>query len=852
MGEVYRARDTKLGRDVALKVLPEEFTADPDRLARFEREAKVLASLNHAHIAHIYGLEEADGQKALVLELVEGSTLAARIARGPVPVDEAIPLFRQIAQGLEAAHERGIVHRDLKPGNVKIALDGTVKILDFGLARESAVDPSQEEVSRSPTLTRDATEAGVILGTAPYMSPEQARGQVVDRRTDIWAFGACLHEALTGQRAFDGESVADVLGAIVQKDPDGALPSSTPRRVRELVEKCLRKDRSRRLQHIGDARLELEDVTAGEEPDPGAPQASVRLPRLASGLAAGLAIGAALMWLIQGRLASRDVPAPGLVQLTAKPPENTVLSAALSADGKYLAFADLGGLNIQVTATGEEHSVPLPNGLVVDEVDWFPDGATLLLASSTSALWKTSIFGVAPRKLAEKAFRAVVSPDGKRVAYLSAAQAPSRQVYVMGVEGEDPRPLARGVGGESFWELGWSPDGEWLLVGAWKMVGAEKRTSIEALRLATGERHTVLSDPRLWQNWRAVLPFIWTPGGRLVYARHEPPPGIRSSNLWSVAIDAAGTVRGEPSRVTQLPGVNFRDLSQAGDGSIAFLAERNQSDVYLADLTGSVDAARSLTSDERDDYPGSWTPHGRTLVLLSDRGGSVRAFRMDLDSGTSLSLSSQADEVELAAVSWDGTSVLHRSSEKWFRTPIEGGPGELLLTSGEELHCAFPARRCVLGERDEGAAEYVFFELDPQGGKGPERARISDNPPFTNWDLSPDGERVAIVHLDGRIRLLELDSGSERVLEDQAWWFGEFVSFAAEGGSLFVDGSRLGRPATRQSLLRVSFGSKTTVEELRYRRNVWHVLPKASPDGQHLAFGAMMFTANAWMLSGVR
>ena len=224
---MYRARDTKLDRDVALKVLPQAFTDDPDRLARFERESKVLASLNHPNIGHIYGLEEAEGQKALVLELVEGPTLADRIERGPIPVDEALPIAKQIAEALEAAHEQGVIHRDLKPANVKVRPDGTVKVLDFGLAK--AVDTAPEgDPSQSPTLTAAATQVGVIMGTAAYMSPEQARGRSVDKRADIWAFGCVFYEMLTGQKAFEGDDVSLTLSAVLQREPDWSLLPPLP------------------------------------------------------------------------------------------------------------------------------------------------------------------------------------------------------------------------------------------------------------------------------------------------------------------------------------------------------------------------------------------------------------------------------------------------------------------------------------------------------------------------------------------------------------------------------------------------------------------------------------------------
>jgi serine/threonine protein kinase len=270
MGEVYRARDTKLNRDVALKILPDIFAADPERLARFQREAQVLASLNHPNIGAIYGLEESNGVRALVMELVEGPTLAARIATGPIPLAEVLPIARQIADALEAAHEQGIIHRDLKPANIKVREDGTVKVLDFGLAK--AMEPaagSSPSVSQSPTFTTPAvTEAGMILGTAAYMSPEQARGKTIDKRTDVWAFACVLFEMLIGRAIFTGETISDTIAAILEREPEwGALPAETPAGIRQLMQRCLDKDPRRRLRDIGDARIEIDDVQSGSQPD---------------------------------------------------------------------------------------------------------------------------------------------------------------------------------------------------------------------------------------------------------------------------------------------------------------------------------------------------------------------------------------------------------------------------------------------------------------------------------------------------------------------------------------------------------------------------------------------------------
>ena len=277
MGEVYRARDTKLGRDVALKVLPEAFTADPDRLARFEREARVLASLNHPNIAQIHGLEETGGTRALVLELVEGPTLAARLVQGPIPLDEVLTIAWQIAFALQGAHEAGVVHRDLKPANIKVRDDGTVKVLDFGLAKgldpaPATAPPPDADPMQSPTLTASVTRmgAGLILGTPAYMSPEQAEGQPIDTRGDLWSFGVILHEMLAGERLFAGETVAQVLARVIDRDLDlSVLPPSTPQPVRRLLARCLERDRRRRIRDAGEAISDLEAaMSAPQGPAP--------------------------------------------------------------------------------------------------------------------------------------------------------------------------------------------------------------------------------------------------------------------------------------------------------------------------------------------------------------------------------------------------------------------------------------------------------------------------------------------------------------------------------------------------------------------------------------------------------
>ena len=338
MGQVFRARDTKLDRDVAIKALPTAFAHDADRLARFEREAKTLASLNHPNIAAIYGLEESGGMAALVMELVEGDDLSQRIARGAIPLDEALPIAKQIAEALEAAHEQGIIHRDLKPANIKVRPDGTVKVLDFGLAK--AMEPGATiapSVSQSPTMATPAmTQAGMILGTAAYMSPEQARGKSVDKRADIWAFGVVLYEMLTGARLFAADSVPETLGLIFSHEPDLALlPAATPARVRTLIARCLVKDPRRRLRDTGDARLDLADAqSATPENDPLPGVAPKKRERLAWALAMLMALVAGVL----GVRALRPAPVAPETHLTITTPPTRDATLAISPDGLKVVF----------------------------------------------------------------------------------------------------------------------------------------------------------------------------------------------------------------------------------------------------------------------------------------------------------------------------------------------------------------------------------------------------------------------------------------------------------------------------------------------------------------------------------
>ncbi len=425
MGAVYRARDAKLHRDVAIKVLLPAVANDPDRLARFSREAQVLASLNHPNIAHLHGIEESNGITALVMELVEGEDLSQRIARGAIPLDEALPIARQIAEALEAAHEQGIIHRDLKPANIKVRPDGVVKVLDFGLAK--AMDPagaSSDHAMNSPTISLHATQAGMILGTAAYMAPEQARGSVVDKRADLWAFGVVCYEMLTGTRLFEGTTISDTLAAVLRAEPDWTkLPADTPPPIRKLLRRCLDKDRKKRLADAADARLEIDEVLSGSDPvTTGAaapPRKPARRELAAWGLAAILSLG--LLVVSIGRLTAPAVES-STTRFSLAPPDGATFHSGAGGRGGW------------------------GSPLVVS-----PDGRRIVLvvadAAGTQRLWIRMLDATAPQALAgtEGASGPFWSPDSQWIAFF--AEGKLKRVAASGGETQILCDSAAGGGG---------------------------------------------------------------------------------------------------------------------------------------------------------------------------------------------------------------------------------------------------------------------------------------------------------------------------------------------------------------------------------------------------------------------
>jgi serine/threonine protein kinase len=881
MGEVYRAKDTRLDRVVAIKVLPAHVSQDPERKARFEREAKTVASLNHPHICVLHDVGHQDGVDFLVMEYLEGETLAERVAKGPLPIDQVLRYGTEIADALARAHKEHIVHRDLKPANVLLTEAGA-KLLDFGLAKLSQQPSVGNAGSALATVSRPSgplTSPGTALGTVAFMSPEQARGEELDARTDLFSFGAVLYEMATRRQAFTGTTSAIVFDAILNREPPPPLTLNPelPPRLADIIGKALEKDRDLRYQTAAEICADLKRLKRDSDSSRAATQAPLgnsagsgirgRQRWIAAGCAA-LALAAIIFFRAEKGGTTREdgqrsaVKAP--VQLTANPAETSVLDAAISPDGKFLAYVDGAGLFLRLIDSGEAHGVALPEGFAPYEVSWFPDGNRLVLAaaspgSRSNALWTVSILGGAPRKLRDAGRGARVSPDGAHIAFLSSPLAligAVRGVWVMGPNGEEVHPLFPEREEDSYWHLAWSPDGSHLACGRWSTgQGQQPRAvAIESRAIEGGPPSLLVEQQDLFQNWVGVLPFVWSLDGRLVFARREPSPNDDSSNLWSVRIDShSQKASGEASRLTQLTGFNLRRLSLSSDGRrLAMRLVRNQPDIHVSELAPdglALSRSWQLTTDERSDLPDAWLPDGRTLLLESTRAGSLDVFRQDVR-GSAIETVAGGPGFQGGAVpSPDGAWVLYWSGGDLMRVPVSGGPAEKLanIATADKLECVPSVTRCVLGELDTSRNQYVFSALDPLSGKGQELARIEARPPFNNWSLSPDGARVAVVHnSNDRIRLVSLGDGRETEIHVQGWSRFEYVSWSGDGKGLYANGSS---PSSYYAaLLHVDLEGRARV--LREEQHAWFVAPVPSRDGHYLAYSRMPFHGNVWMLDG--
>jgi serine/threonine protein kinase len=724
MGEVYRARDSRLNRDVAIKVLPADVAADHDRLARFEREAQVLASLNHPNIANIYGVDDSSGTPGLVMELVEGPTLADRIAKGPIPLDEALPIAKLIAEALEAAHEQGIIHRDLKPANIKVRADGTAKVLDFGLAK--ALDPVASvlgNATMSPTLSMHATHAGIILGTAAYMSPEQARGKAVDRRADTWAFGCVLYEMLSGRRAFEGDDLSIMLASVLRSEPDWrALPADVPAAIRRLLSRCLQKDPTQRCQAIGDARIDIADVLRGptRSVDPALEGVRPRPSRpLRALVASALSFAVALaLWT-----AWRPASSPPMLRLdVTTPPTIEPFSFAISPDGRQLVFVASNQKTSQLflrpldrvaaePLTGTENATyPFwsPDGRAIaffaegklKRLDlsggaphvlanapngrggtWNGDGTIVFSPTITGGLWQVSATGGPTSELIRTGGQYSIRwphflPDGRHLLFTAMlGQADTRGVYVGSLDGRRPT----------------------------RILSIEAEADYTAGNLFFVDQGTLLARP--FDPARAALtgepvPIAQMVGGDSALGH----AGFSTSNAGVLAYRSGTAIQRQIGWVDRvghvLDVVVAPDASPLSNVELApdarqFAFNRNtkgNGDVWLLDVSTRIE--RRLTSDPALEVGPVWSPGGDRVVFRSSRNGKYDLFEKQANGATDERPLLVTDQ-DKAPQDWshDGKILLYASqdattqSDLW-ALPLDGDskPFPVARTDFDEVH----------------------------------------------------------------------------------------------------------------------------------------------------------------------
>lgn len=863
MGEVYRAEDTRLGRNVAIKVLPAALADDPERMQRLAREARVLATLNHPNIAAIYALEETDGLRALVLELVPGLCLVECLAGGGLPLPEALSICRQVATGLEAAHDRGVVHRDVKPANVMITPAGQAKILDFGLAKSVSYVGSD---SQAPTLTGDLTTPGAIAGTVSYMSPEQARGLACDQQTDIWAFGCLMYETLTGRRLFAAANPADTLLKILSTDADlSGLPPETPPRVRQLIQRCVRRDPKQRLRHIGDARLELEEDT------PDAPAVALASPRSQLGWTAVLlaAFAAGLAgWFLRARLVA---PAPpqnihvqrltdrvGLEETPAMSPDGKSVAFVAEAEGRRQIWVRLlaGGTPLAITRDDVDHYGPR----------WSPDSGSLIYYTAgkqpgeAGTIWEISALGGIPQRLVSALGPADLSHDGRNLAFFRFQTGGSIELAVASRDGSRARTVTR-LPGALHSNPRWSPDDR-RIAFLREPGGPFFTVSLLVADLAGGEPQQVVRPASLLQG------FAWIPdGSRLIVSSAQGstityPP---TYNLWAAPVGGSAPAQltfGESS-------YEFPDVGK--EGRLVVSRVRTQSDIWKFPVTGepadNVRRGVRITRQTGQVRTVSVSPDETEAVFLSDNGGHVNVWATRVADGTMYPITRESDPRVLVAVPlWSprGDLINFLSSRNsttrdlrlWLVKPDGSEPRDLEITG---------AGACWSGD-----GQWLYYQDVEKGVNRIRKVRVDGGQPVTvrndnavGCAAAPDGSTLyyakALSQASGtwdfEVRSAKPESGASGLI---GYVSGSRVPVSPLNFQPYLspDGKWLGMPLNDGSTsnlwaLSTSGGAWRKLTDFR-PRNV--VIPRRiawSRDGKHLYASVSEIDADIVMLSGL-
>jgi len=875
MGVVYKAEDTRLGRFVALKFLPENVAHDPQSLERFRREARAASALNHPNICTIYEINESESQTFIAMELLEGQTLKHLIAGRPMEIDMVLELGIQIAAALEVAHSKGIVHRDIKPANIFVTKHGQAKVLDFGLAKLTVHELGAATSAPTLTMEENLTSPGTAIGTVAYMSPEQVRGKELDGRTDLFSFGAVLYEMCTGVLPFQGDTSGVLFEAILNRAPVAPvrLNPRVPARLEEIINKALEKDREIRCQSGAELKADLKRLQRDSISGTAAHMTAIVSHPSSKKWQVGGAVAAAVVIVatLAGWLASHRGTPSKVAQaistarrLTSNPTENSIAVSAISPDGKYLAYSDRTGTYLRLMSTGEAH-VLLSDKTDVQYLNWYPDSARLLLAWAPSptakiGLWAMPILGGNPRQLSEEGWSGALSPDGSQITFLKSADygETGSEIWITSADGSGQRKIVSVPDdGTVFSSPVWSPDGRWIAYDKLRSGNYSNEGWVELFNVEHGTTSTLVVQPLL--GWGLV----WLPDGRLIYAVSEPPPAQNTSNFWSIVVNlVTGRPSGPPLKITS--GEDFVDLPSATtDGKmLAFSRCKVQLDVYVAEYFAKgphLSMPRRLTLNDADDLPFDWTVDNKSVLFLSNRTGGTSVFdifKQRIDENSAEMLVSSPQQKEVPRLNPDGTQIIYLTppetqtgpqTARLLRAPIQGGPSQVILEGPDiaNFQCSrAPANVCILAQSE--AKSFVFVAFDPMKGTQREVAKLEQKGGGFNWSLSPDGTTLGTVELSGtnqQINLISLTGQPPRTITLKEWNNLLSIDWAADGKGFFISSNPTGHLST---LLYVDLaGNAHPLWQLKNFQASWGI---PSRDGKYVAIAAPTIECNAWMV----
>jgi Tol biopolymer transport system component len=848
MGVVYEALDTRLERRVALKFLPPHVASSPQALERFEREARAASALNHPNICTIYSVGEHDGMPFIEMERLEGETLRERVARGPLAIADVVSLALQIADALDAAHARGIVHRDLKPGNIFRTGRGVAKILDFGIAKlETAPDP----------------DPGGVIGTVSYMSPEQASGQPVDTRTDLFSAGAVLYELATGRLPFQGPSSGAIRRAILETDPvpPRRLNPAMPAALERIILKALQKDRARRYQQAAELRADLERVQ----------RRAGRSRHYALGAAAALLVlsaAAGAVWYSSRARGDMFDANFRLRQITHSANEHSVGGGTISPDGRTVAFTDDRGIHIRDIDTGGTQHVPqsdvVSNGLNWDlSPGWLPDGRAFVANlgapddGNGSSVWMVPVTGT-PQKIRDAAHALALAPDGSMIAFVTQANRyGARWIRVMDRDGAGERELFDAGAGNWIAGLVWSPDARHV---AYVSVDDAGSGGTIFVRDSGGGPPVTIFKP----DEPDVLHGLgWLRDGRLLYSLRQSAGGTSGGSVpcthWQMRVYDGGRRTGRATRLAGWLPQCVAGASFTADSKRALYLRWAVADAIhigeLAEGGTGLTSSRRVTFAEGRNIPSGWTSDSGSIVFVSDSGGGAALFRQRVDRDTPEPIANHPGITGAARVTPDGTSILYGAMPKWsaasgtqrlMRVPIEGGVSRE-AASGRFVdggaRCALlPAALCAFAERSADGRQLVFTAIEA-AGRGRELLRVAADPVGDyRWALSPDGSRVAVLDTrHPKIRVLSLAGQPPHdIVVSEPGTLG-YVSWTADGARLLVP-SVDARAAT---LLSVDLAGNARV--LARHPGALDISAIPSPDGRRVAVWVRRRNANLWL-----